>query len=131
MVQEKKKVLENIVSKAIDAGAEECDLILANGNSFSVSVQNGNIDKYKVSSSQIMGIRTIKEGRVGISYSEVINDDAASRMIEQALENSRFSSIDKYQTITHKRSADYIEASEKIYRADSTATSKIRLSISS
>ena len=130
MIEQNKKVLEGIISKALDAGAEACDLILANGNSFSVSVQQGNIDKYKVSSSQIMGIRTIKEGKVGISYSEIINDDAASRMISQALENSRFSSVDSYQTITHKRSSDYIEDSNKIYREDNTETQdKINLAL--
>ena len=46
-----------------------------------------------------------KKDEVGISYSEVIDDAAASRMIDQALENSRFSSVDNYQSITHKRSS--------------------------
>ena len=122
MIEQKEKSIRGYYFKTLDAGAEACDLILANGNSFSVSVQQGNIDKYKVSSSQIMGIRTIKEGKVGISYSEIINDDTASRMISQALENSRFSSVDTYQTITHKRSSDYIEDSSKIYREDNTET---------
>ena len=122
MSTDKKQVLEGIVSKAMDKGAQACDLILANGSAFSVSIQQGNIDKYKVSSSQIMGIRTIKDGKVGLSYSEVINDEAADRMISQALENSKFSSEDPYQTINHKRESDYIENSTDIYKEDNTDT---------
>ena len=69
-----------------------------------------------------MGIRTIKDGKVGLSYSEVINDEATDRMISQALENSKFSSEDPYQTINHKRESDYIENSTDIYKEDNTDT---------
>ena len=54
MKQELKDVLEYMLEITQKAGADECDAILSKGESFSLSAQNGDIDKYKVSGSEVL-----------------------------------------------------------------------------
>ena len=87
-MREIKDFLKKTIDKATDAGANECDLILSKGKSLSLSAQDKKLDKYNVSSSQLMGIRTIKDNKVGISYTESMSDEAIELMIKNSLENA-------------------------------------------
>ena len=79
--QDLKILGEKVVSMAKDLGVGECDLITAKGNSFSLSAQEDKIDKFKVSSSNVMGIRVIKNHRVGLSYTEAVDDESLSKLV--------------------------------------------------
>jgi hypothetical protein len=57
-----------------------------------------------VTSSQQLGIRLIKEGRVGIAYSESLDESALAAMLQDALDASRFAKVDPDQTIAVQQS---------------------------
>lgn len=82
-----KKIMEQVMNQVTDLKAE-ADLILDTSKSLKMSAQNGSISEYKVSSSQILGIRLIKNGQVGISYTEALDDDSLKILVRQALQNA-------------------------------------------
>lgn len=82
-----KKIMEQVMNEVTDFKAE-ADLILSAAKSLKMSAQNGSISEYKVSSSQMLGIRVIKDGAVGISYTEALDADSLKLMLRQALQNA-------------------------------------------
>lgn len=99
MNEQLKTLMESTIDTALKAGADSADLILNTGESFSLSAQSGDIDKYQVSGSKIMGIRVIKDQKVGISYSESLEPEELENMAKAAVENSRFSDINEFESI--------------------------------
>lgn len=85
-----KNVLDRVLNELTDHKAE-ADLIHITSKSLKMSAQKGAISEYKVSSSQIVGVRAIKEGKVGISYTESFDDESISLLIKQALQNAETS----------------------------------------
>ena len=127
---EAKELNARIIEKAMKKGADGCDVITQNGQSFSLSSQGGNIDKYNVSSSQITGIRIIKAKKVGLSYSESLDDSALSLMIDQALANSDFNAVNEHESIEKAGEGDYVETDGEIFQEDNTAVDdKIALAV--
>lgn len=93
-----KKLMENIINKLTDQKAE-ADLIFSSSKSLKMSAQNGNISEYKVSSSHILGVRVIKDGKVGISYTESMDQESVDFMVKQALTNAEFSEENPHEKI--------------------------------
>lgn len=93
-----KKLMENIINKLTDQKAE-ADLIFSSSKALKMSAQNGNISEYKVSSSQILGVRVIKDGKVGISYTESMDQESVDFMVKQALTNAEFSEANPHEKI--------------------------------
>lgn len=85
-----KKIMERVINEITDHKAE-ADLIYSTSKSLSMSAQNNEISSYKVSSSEILGVRVIKEGRVGISYTESLDEESLKFMIKHALQNAEVS----------------------------------------
>lgn len=110
-----------VVDMAQKAGVQQCDVILQRGKSLSLQAQQGKIDKTKVTSTQVLGIRVISDQRVGIAASESLDDDALQLLVQQALGVSRFASVDPYQQIDQKNPDDIVVAPEQLNRPDNAA----------
>lgn len=94
-----KQSCENLLAKAKAAGADQADIILSKGKSFSLSVQDGDIDKYKVSGSQVIGVRAIKDSKIGLAYSEDLQDSSLDFIAKQAVENAENSEVNDFESI--------------------------------
>ncbi|MGL5041307.1 MAG: PmbA/TldA family metallopeptidase, partial [Aeromonas sp.] len=92
-------LLTRLLDKVADLGAE-ADLIANQDKAFSLKADKGELGEYKVTSSQQLGIRLIKDGRVGIAYSESLDEPALDTMLHDALDASRFAKVDADQRIT-------------------------------
>lgn len=77
----------------------EADLILSRSKSLKMSAQKGQINEYKVSSSQILGVRAIKDGRIGISYTESFDAESLKLLVKQAFENAENSEVNPHEKI--------------------------------
>lgn len=102
-------ILQKTIDIAMKNGADSCDVILNSASSMNLSAHDGKLKKYKVSQTSTLGIRVIKDKKIGLSYTESIDDDALHFTAKSAIENSQYSSIDENETITVKNSSDYIE----------------------
>lgn len=120
MKSELKNVLEKTIDLAKKNGADQADVILNTGESFSISSRNAEIDKYKLSGSSVLGIRAIKDNKVGISYTEALDDDALSLAAKTAVDNAKNSDTNEYETISVKADKDLI--SENKYEKDTSST---------
>lgn len=85
-----KNVMDRVLNELTDHKAE-ADLIHIKSKSLKMSAQNAAVAEYKVSSSEILGVRAIKDGRVGISYTESFDDESIALLIKQAIQNAETS----------------------------------------
>ena len=89
----------NQVIDLVKAAGASGDLIIDQGESLSLKASDGELEEYKVSSSQIFGLRVIKDGKVGTAYSEAADSDALSSLVKQALTNASFTAIEVHENI--------------------------------
>lgn len=119
MKTELKNTLEKIISFSNEFGADQCDAILSKGESFSLSAQNSEIDKYKVSGAQVIGVRAIKDSKVGISYTESFDEDSLKIAAKSAVENAMNSEVNEFEKI-NTTEGEFIFESE--FKKDNTST---------
>jgi PmbA protein len=119
MKTELKKILEQIIDFSKKSGADQCDAILSKGESFSLSAQNSEIDKYKVSGAQVIGVRAIKNSKVGISYSESFDEESLKLAAQSAVENALNSEVNEFEKI-ETSTGEFIFQSE--FEKDITST---------
>lgn len=93
-----KNIMEKVINQLTDHKAE-ADIIYSGSKSLKISAQKGAVSEYKVSSTQIMGVRAIKNGGVGIAYTEALDDESLQFMIQQALANAENSGPNPYERI--------------------------------
>lgn len=93
MSQEKQllNAVDYVLSEAKRQGAE-ADVIVNRNSSFSLKANQGQLDEYKVSSSQVLGVRAVKDARVATSYSESLEQPSLDLMLTNALQSARFPS---------------------------------------
>ncbi len=75
------------------------DLIVDNGRSISLKALNGALEEHKVTSSQIFGLRVIKDDRVGTAYSEASDAESLSSLVQQALANASYAATEAHERI--------------------------------
>lgn len=128
--KEGKDLCFKIIDMAKKAGVQECDVILSRGQSLSLQALKGSIDKSKVTSTQVVGIRVIQDQKIGISASESLEESSLQTMVEQAKATSVYSGVDPYQAITQKNAEDMVVIPERVREKDpATLQDKIEMAI--
>ncbi len=89
---------ESILARVKDAGAAG-DLIIDAGEALSLKALDGELEEHKVTSSQVFGLRVIKDDRVGTAYSEAADDEALASLVEQALVNASYAAPEIHEKI--------------------------------
>ena len=92
------QMAEQVLGQVMSAGASG-DLIIDEGETLSLKALDGELEEHKVSSSRIFGLRVIKNGHIGTTYSEAVDVDALSSMVGQALDNARFAKVESHENI--------------------------------
>lgn len=67
---------------------DDIEIILSSGKSFSVRINNQSVESFSYADSNGIGIRIIKDGRVGYSYTEEFSDEAFEMIIKEAIVSS-------------------------------------------
>ena len=81
--------------KAMQNGADHAELFVVKGRSFEVELKNNHIDDMKQAESSGVGLRVLKDGRAGFSFSSDFRTTALDKMVVQAITNSRYSDKDE------------------------------------
>ena len=84
--------IQSILNKVVDAGAEG-DLIIDQGQSLSLKAQNGALEEHKVTSNRILGLRVIRDAKVGTAYSEAIDDEGMDTQRTQLIKDGKLTSF--------------------------------------
>ncbi len=77
----------------------EADVILDASAQRSFKVNQGEVESIKVSDTRVIGIRVVKDDKVGIAYSESFEPRALELMLNQALENAQISRTNVHEKI--------------------------------
>lgn len=120
--------VDYVLSEAKRQGAE-ADVIVNRNSSFSLKANQGKLDEYKVSSSQVLGVRVVKDARVATSYSESLEQPSLDLMLTNALQSARFSKQDEHQTISCVNSHIATDVAEIAQEDTTSVDEKIELSI--
>ena len=96
------KNAEMVLDKVLNKGAVG-DLIIDESESLSLSARDGQLEEYKISSSQVFGLRVIKDNKVGTAYSEASDGEALAAMVDQAFTNAGFATEDEHEAIIDNR----------------------------
>ncbi|UXI03769.1 TldD/PmbA family protein [Photobacterium sp. TY1-4] len=121
--------IDQVLDRVTAAGAD-ADVIASSSNNFSLKANAGELDEYKVTSGQVIGVRVIKDQRIATSYSESLEPASLDMMVEQALQNARFTKPDEHQTI-RCHDSQLTTTAEEIYQQDEASVDdKIALALS-
>lgn len=79
---------QKLFARALEAGAEACEVYFAASNSFSVSVFGGEITDYSVAQRRGLGFRVLREGKMGYASTQALDEEAIDLLVDAALENA-------------------------------------------
>jgi len=92
---------------ARDAGSgAEVELFLQESRGLQVRVFSGGVEDLRYSHGRGLGIRVVKEGRLGYAYTTDCRWEGVRRAAEEAIRNSRYSDPDEHNFIPHPRQVD-------------------------
>ncbi len=93
-----KDIADSLLQQVTEAGAE-ADLIIDESESVSLRASRGQLEEHKVSHTQVLGLRLIKDQQVGVAYSEATDAAALRELVSQALTNARFARPDPDESL--------------------------------
>ncbi|KJR21278.1 MULTISPECIES: TldD/PmbA family protein [Vibrio] len=120
--------IDHLLTQAKAKGAQ-ADIVAQTSDNFSLKASKGQLDEYKVSTSQVIGVRVVKDDRVATSYSESLATESLDLMLNNALESAKYAKVDpkqKISVIDSQLTADYPELNQA---CDATVDDKIALSL--
>lgn len=97
---------EDIVKKALSKGADSAEAFVSSGKGISVEVKDGEVDALEASLDAGIAVRVIKNNRLGFSFTTDIT--VADKVIDEAIEGSRWSAEDIYNVIPAMLGSSYV-----------------------
>jgi len=122
-----KKEFQTIFAYAKDK-TDKTEILLSAVNSFSVKINEQNVESFNYADSKGIGVRIVKDGKVGYSYTEKFDDETFKLIVDEAIENAKYTEDDEvvimenYPEITdnlnvYSESLDKVDVLDKIQLA--------------
>ncbi|MCK5051257.1 MAG: TldD/PmbA family protein [Candidatus Cloacimonetes bacterium] len=73
---------------------DEIEILLSAGNSFSVRINEQNIESFNYSDSKGIGVRVVKDEKVGYAYTEKFDEETFKLIVDEAIENAKYTEND-------------------------------------
>lgn len=105
-----------LFEKAKVAGFNECEVYFSNGESISISVYEGEVEKYNIAKSFGLSFRGKINNKMGYSYTEIL-DEAAIDMLINSAKNSA--------ALIENEDETFIYGGDKIYSEVKTYSEKL------
>lgn len=80
---------DRLFQRAKEEGFSDYEIYYINGDSFKVTVYEGEIDQYSVNSDIGLGFRGLYNDKMGYSYTEILDDEALEMLISNAKDNAK------------------------------------------
>ena len=85
---DKQKFMDRLLAEAKAQGIDPAEVYFSAGSSFSAGAMNGNIDSYKVSTRQGLGLRGMYQGKMGYASTQAFDEEAIKQLIEGVKEGA-------------------------------------------
>lgn len=116
---------EELFKEAKNSGFEECEIYYADSENLSLNIYEGEVEKYKLTNAFGLSFRGKVNGKMGYSYTEILDEDAIKTLVNNAkgaalaIENEDIQFIyegDKeYKEInSYKKELDHVKPDELI-----------------
>lgn len=80
---------------------DDIEILLSADDSFSVKINQQMVESFNYSDSKGIGVRIIKNGKVGYSYTERFDTDSFHFIVDEAIANAEISESDEIVTISN------------------------------
>jgi len=97
---------ERVLDRARLKGAEEAEVYLSQGTEFTVKVYRHEIESLVSAESRGIGLRTLREHRLGFSYTSDTDDAALDALVDEALENGRYNHPDEANVLPETQAVE-------------------------
>lgn len=77
-----------LLKKGLECGFEECEIYYSQGESLSIGVYEGEVEKYNLEKSFGLSFRGKINGKMGYSYTEIMDFEALNMLIKNAKESA-------------------------------------------
>lgn len=104
-----------LLKKGLEAGFSECEIYYTQGESLSISVYEGEVEKYNLEKSKGLSFRGLINGKMGYSFTEILDFDALNMLIKNTKESALNVESDDIQFI-YKGDKNYSDV--KTYSED-------------
>lgn len=85
---DKQQFMDRLLAEAKAQGIDPAEVYFSAGSSFSAGAMNGNIDNYKVSTRQGLGLRGMYQGKMGYASTQAFDEEAIRQLIEGVKEGA-------------------------------------------
>ncbi|HUU37332.1 MAG TPA: TldD/PmbA family protein [Candidatus Desulfaltia sp.] len=92
-----KKIGEDVVKKAIKAGAEEAEAVIENAKEFSVNVRKGEVETLQKSVSKGLGLRVFVNKQLGFSYTSDLSPESLEDTVKKTVELAKITEAKPWQ----------------------------------
>lgn len=83
---EKNAFIKLLFERAKKAGFTDCEVYISGGDEFQVEILNGEILRYTSAASEGLGFRGLLNGKMGVSSTEVYDEESIDQLVENAKE---------------------------------------------
>ena len=85
---DKQQFMDRLLAEAKAQDIDPAEVYFSAGSSFSAGAMNGNIDSYKVSTRQGLGLRGMYQGKMGYASTQAFDEEAIRQLIEGVKEGA-------------------------------------------
>ncbi len=82
IIVELKSFKDILFKKALSEGFEECEIYYYTGENLSINIYEGEVEKYNLDKSFGLSFRGKVNGKIGYSYTEILDDKAVDMLIK-------------------------------------------------
>ena len=93
------QIAEQAVEEAQKKGAELSEAYISHSRQLSIDVREQEVETMKMTEDTGLGLRLIKDGRMGFAFTTELDKGSISQIIEQALHNGEKTAADEYNTL--------------------------------
>jgi len=109
------EIVDSLV-KMLKRRVDDWEIFYSSQNGISIEVKDARVDAFKVSSSEGVGLRIIKDKRIGFSFTSFLAKDPLNELVESAITGSKGVTADEFLCLPLPKNA----AAEKPVLFDST-----------
>ena len=86
---DKKQLINKLFELGKSKGLEDMQASYNNGNSFSLKIFKKEIDSYSSSESDVLSFKGIYNGKMGLSYTEKVDESSLEMLVNDVIENAK------------------------------------------
>ena len=112
------ELAQEVVKRALDAGATDAECTIAEGDEFSANVRMREIENLKEAGSRGLGLRILVGRKTGSSYTSDLSQEGVAQLVKSAVELAAVTSEDPHAGLPDPEELGSLSADLKLYWPD-------------